>query len=229
MSPLTSLSKSGNVGSIGFTLDDKVIWSGADMWSLGWKNKMGFANLTNGTALPLSGLPDYLVQSGQQVSRIVTTSLGQIFFHSGGNPGSPGVGIYTSFDGINWVPFNTGISGQNDGLSQGSLAVDGNKVFMATRDGKVWIYEQPLTSIFPVEEDELNWEVFPNPAKDHLLIRVQPVQGSYKIILSDIFGKCLIQEMTQGRSEITLNVSNLNSGFYILQLDRQLKSVYIMN
>ncbi|MBL0007229.1 MAG: hypothetical protein IPP25_08625 [Saprospiraceae bacterium] len=131
-SAMIALAMSGNVAGLGFTHDNQLIWTGADMWTLGWKNKMGYADMDLHTVSEVQGLPDYLIQTGQQVSRIVTTDQGQMFFHSGSSNGATEIGIYTSWDGINWSLFNDGITGANDGLSQGSLAVDGNKVFMAT-------------------------------------------------------------------------------------------------
>ena len=50
------------------------------MWSLGWKNRMGFASFNSKSVMQLNGLPDYLVQTGQQISKIVTTNSGQMFF-----------------------------------------------------------------------------------------------------------------------------------------------------
>lgn len=136
------------------------------MWKLGWKNKMGYSDLINGTVMELQGLPEYLVQTGQQVSRIVTTTNGRMFFHSGSSNGAEAIGIYTSTDGIHWSIFNDGITGQNDGLSQGSLAVDGNRVFMATHDGKVWMYDDGMTQTrYPVSPDlEGMLTAIPNPA-----------------------------------------------------------------
>lgn len=77
---MKALSISGNVAALGFTKDQQLVWSGVDMWSLGWKNKMGFANFISKSVMELNGLPDYLVQTGQQISKIVTTNSGQMFF-----------------------------------------------------------------------------------------------------------------------------------------------------
>ena len=84
-----------------------------------------------------------------KVTRIVTTANGTMFLHSGANPSFDPVqppppssqyslGLFRSDDGLNWSAFNTGIPGNNDGLAEGALAVDGNRVFTATTDGKIW-------------------------------------------------------------------------------------------
>lgn len=44
------------------------------------ENKMGFADYKSQTVAEIKGLPDYLIQTGQQVSKLVTTTNGQIFF-----------------------------------------------------------------------------------------------------------------------------------------------------
>ncbi|MBI1307097.1 MAG: PQQ-binding-like beta-propeller repeat protein [Bacteroidetes bacterium] len=140
-SAMMPMAVSGNAAGIGFTKDNNVVWTGTDMWRIGWKNKMGFADMTNHTTQEVKGLPDYLIQTGQQVSKIVTTTNGTMYFHSGPSNGSTQLGIYRSTDGINWELFNDGITGANDGQSQGSLVTDGNKVFMATHDGKVFMVD----------------------------------------------------------------------------------------
>ena len=140
--------ESGNVAGIGFTINNDVVWSGGEMWIFNWPNEIALANMTNHTITPAAGIPNALITSGQQVSKIVTASNGRMFLHSGGANGATGIGIYTSMDGINWTLFNTGITGFNFGQSQGSLAVDGNNVFMATQDGQIWKYN--VLSVLPL-------------------------------------------------------------------------------
>ena len=71
----------GNIAGLGFTSDNNLVWSGANMWSLEWDNSLGFADMTNGTVTPVQGLPQYQVIVGQQVSKIVTTANGKMFLH----------------------------------------------------------------------------------------------------------------------------------------------------
>lgn len=222
-SPMRPLTLSGNAAALGFTKESNLVWSGADMWTLGWKNKMGYADLNAKTSSELQGLPDYLVLTGQQVSKIVTTTNGHLFFHSGAGNGSTQVGIYTSRDGIHWTLFNEGITGQNDGLSQGSLAVDGNKVFMATRDGKVWVYEDAAVGTESSSIKEI--KLYPNPATNILSIEKSSdlSSPSENITIYNIIGNSVKQINFKNESKIELNVNDLSQGIYYLKYGKYYK------
>ena len=147
-SPMKPANFGGNCAGIAFNQNNDVVWSGGAMWTFNWPNEIALANMSAHTITPAVGIPNALITSGQQVSKIVTASNGQMFLHSGGASGATGIGIYTSMDGINWQLFNTGITGTNLGQSLGSLAVDGNMVFMATQDGQIWKYTVP--TVLPI-------------------------------------------------------------------------------
>ena len=55
-----------------------------------------------------------------------------------------GSGVFTSTDGLNWTPFNTGLTStdNSDFRSSGpdSMVVIGNDVYLSTTDGKIWEY-----------------------------------------------------------------------------------------
>ncbi len=218
MSPMLALSLGGNIGAVGFTKDDNLVWSGPDMWKLGWKNKMGYSDLINGTVMELQGLPEYLVQTGQQVSRIVTTTNGRMFFHSGSSNGAEAIGIYTSTDGIHWSIFNDGITGQNDGLSQGSLAVDGNRVFMATHDGMVWMYDDGMTSAVDQQSgrEYISLMVYPNPASSIVAL----VDGLGRLVsglemnLFNAMGEMVLHQGADGAYFSQIMIEGLSPGYY---------------
>ena len=152
-SPMEPAARSGNLGAIGFTKDNNPVWNGTQLFYYDWPSGIGLADLSAQTVAPAQGFPQYFIYTGLQVSRIVTTTDGTMFLHSGANasfdPSPPpppqqsqySLGVFRSGDGINWSPFNSGIASTNDGLSEGALAVDGNRAFTATTDGKVWYYD----------------------------------------------------------------------------------------
>ncbi|MBL7830462.1 MAG: T9SS type A sorting domain-containing protein, partial [Saprospiraceae bacterium] len=205
---------SGNVAGIGFTKNNNVVWSGVDMWYYGWKNKIGFANMQDSTVSEITGLPDYLVQTGQQVSKIVTTTNGTMFLHSGSSTGATQIGIYRSFDGVNWEYFNNGIIGGNNNLSQGSLAVDGNKVFMATSDGKVWMFDAENTT--PTNQYSTdNIICYPSPTTNRLTIQNVDKPIDYWIV--GLNGKVV----KNGKLDLTpayIDLQSVSKGIYILKL-----------
>lgn len=219
LSPMIALAKGGNVAGLGFTKEQNLVWTGADMWALGWKNKLGFADFQNGVVYEAQGLPDYLIQTGQQVSRIVTTASGRMFLHSGTSNGAAEVGIYTSTDGIHWDAFNDGITGQNDGLSQGSLAVDGNRVFMATHDGKVWVYEDSttITAIHDVEKNPNLLTVIPNPATTEVTFSyVDGYQYAWKEIwIYNSIGEVEIHQTSYVGNRPSIGIERLTRGIYL--------------
>ncbi len=217
---MKALSLSGNAGAIGFTRENNLVWNGANMWGLNWPNTLGFADLKNHTTRPLIGIPQYLVTVGQQVTSIVTASNGQMFLHSGGSTNAPEVGIYTSMDGIHWSPFNTGITGLNDHLSQGSLAVDSNMVFFATRDGKVWRYIVPETTGTDFNDEALfSLTIAPHPIRQNLVAKIF-LSHSKELTFSlyDLSGKPVYQSFRQlyssGNHSIEINLQKQSAGIY---------------
>ena len=141
-SPMEPLSRTGNLGAVGFTKDANPVWNGTQLFSYGWPSSIGFADLGAQTVSAASGFPQYFIDSGLQTSRIVTTANGTMFLNAGENTSlTPhAAGIYTSIDGIHWTPFTTGITSALD-YSDGGLATDGARVFMATTDGKIWYFD----------------------------------------------------------------------------------------
>lgn len=222
LSPMIALAKGGNVAGLGLTKEQNLVWTGADMWTLGWKNKLGMADFQNKVVYEAQGLPDYLIQTGQQVSKIVTTTSGRLFLHSGTSNGATEVGIYTSLDGIHWEPFNDGITGQNDGLSQGSLAVDGNRVFMATHDGKVWMYEDTTatTGISDALGLQTQLKCTPNPVNDEVIFTDasgKPMPWK-TLTVFNAMGQVILQKDQRYPSGDVLQVPGLDTAYYFVLL-----------
>ncbi len=228
-SAMKALDLSGNVGALGFTIDNNLVWSGPAMWTLNWTNSLGFADMTNHTVSPALGLPDYLCTTGQQISKIVTASNGQMFLHSGGGANATGIGIYTSMDGINWTLFNTGITGINDGQSQGSLAVDSNMVFMATHDGKVFRYVvEDIKTDTKTPFIQNSFTINPNPANSIIKLNMQDVKSNFNIFIYNYLGQMVKQyhfPYINNQEDLDLDISTLPSGMYSVILELKGKSI----
>lgn len=159
-SPMEPITHTGNTGAIGFTRDNNVVWNGTNPYNYSnWSASIGYADVNAHVAGPVNGFVPFFIVNGLQTLKIVTTESGTMFLHSGINnsfdpnpPPPPGtnlysMGLYSSSDGQNWTLANDGITSGNNGGAEGSLAVDGDRVFMATVNGKIW-YLDTNDSIF---------------------------------------------------------------------------------
>ena len=227
-SPMEPITNTGNLGAIGFTSSNNVIFNGTQMWTFNWNSCLGLADMTAHTVTQSSGFMQYFIGSGLQVTKIVTTANGNIFLHSGSNTSVSGtIGIYTSIDGINWTLFNTGITSTQTGQAQGSLAVDGNKVFMATTDGKVWMYDADTTGTSNgINEigNNFTFQAYPNPSSGIITISLQN-QSTGKSInskLTDLAGRIIIDEnlsISGSNNSAQLDASAVSDGMYFIILN----------
>lgn len=217
-SAMVPITNTGNLGGIGFTAGNNVIFNGTQMWTYNWNTTLGLADMTAHTVTACNGFPLNFISTGLQVTKIVTTANGNIFLHSGSNGSGTGtIGIYTSTDGINWSLCNTGIVGDTVNTAQGSLAVDGNKVFMATPDGKVWMLDVSVTAS---AGDNLtatsSLKVYPTIATSTLTFD-KAVTGIFNYCICTVNGT-EIQSGKINTSDKKLDVSALPAGFYFLNL-----------
>lgn len=216
LSEMKALSFTGNLGALGFTQDDNLIFNGTSLWSLNWKESLGYADMENNKVYEAKGFDPYFISTGLQITKIVTTDKGQIFLHSGSNSSvNPAlVGIYTSTDGIQWNIFNTGITSSINGQSQGSLAVEGNTVYFATQDGNIWKYEDSNSTQISDIEKNINLSVYPNPTNE-LLFLSSLIKGGTITFYN--LNSTIIQNFLIDLSPI--NISSFQSGIYFYKIE----------
>lgn len=215
MYPLT---RAGNVGAIGITHENNVVFNGVDLWHFNWKNNIGYADLVNDVVTEVSGLPEYSITAGLQVSKIVTTENGVMFLHSGSNSSQKDkVGIYISRNGKIWQRFDTGIKGADIPQCQGSLAVDGNVVFMATVDGKIWRFDASELTTNTIQADNLptNRELY---RTDGNFVWLSVEGGNKNVTLYDILGNQLQLPTHTDDVTLTIDVCTLMTGVYFIQI-----------
>ncbi len=72
--------------------------------------------------------------------------------------------------------------------------------------------------------DELSFSIFPNPIKEHLVIKNNKVlTEATTISISDITGKIVLTETMSANENLhNTDVSNLNAGVYVIQLQNKL-------
>jgi len=222
-SVMKPLSHTGNLGALGFTNENNLVFNGTNMWQFNWSNCLGFADFNNHTVTQSTGLPAYLITGGLQVTKIVTTDNGRMFLHSGNTPNAPGsMGIYTSTDGIRWQMMNNGLSGINASFAQaeGSLAVDGNKVFMATTDGKIWMYDAEISTHTVTSKIKHRFSVYPNPTNGKLYFETPQSQ----IEVFNLSGMSVYQNR---QSALNLNLENLDEGVYLVKTNNGCIKVFL--
>lgn len=117
-------------------------------------------------------------------------------------------------DGINWHLFNDGISSVINGQSQGALAVDGNTVFFATHDGKIWKYDASTTTSIHQVLIKNDTKVFPNPAQLKLYF---DNQFDHKVISIYNSNASLAQISTISNQQI--DISTLSNGLFYFKIN----------
>lgn len=156
-STMAIVSHAGNVSGLGFTKNGKIVVQGG-----GGSIDPTYAGLylvdpVAHTVQACNGFPAYYLGM-YDIYNIVTAPDGRMFFNSGrkftpagqvaGNGQTYSIdtgGVYTSSDGLNWTPFNTGIT-YTGGATVGApdnIYLDGNNVYVATDDRQIYVYTVP--------------------------------------------------------------------------------------
>jgi hypothetical protein len=74
------------------------------------------------------------------------------------------------------------------------------------------------TTLSTQEINSNNFVIYPNPTKDKLYLKTNKSLGNVALILSDINGRLVLSQKVNLFGEVELNVSNLQSGLYILNI-----------
>jgi hypothetical protein len=86
---------------------------------------------------------------------------------------------------------------------------------------------EPL-DVHPIRADRLPLEIYPNPAKSYLTIRLPPTANHLTLKLFDISGK-MIKEIVAptDKNEIKIPLKGINPGIYFLQLGKETKKFIV--
>lgn len=151
-----------------------------------------------------------------------------------GNDGTTGfnavqghVRVY-GWNSTSWIQVGDDIDGEADPdyfgtaveiSADGSIVAGGGpwNVGNGTSSGSVRVFEAPdYTSIGDNEMNVIT--VFPNPASNQISVDLTGY-GDVKLVLSDISGRVLLNEVHQGEALVNLDLSCFESGIYLLTIE----------
>lgn len=75
------------------------------------------------------------------------------------------------------------------------------------------------TGIASVDLQNVQWSVYPNPAKEFVNIKTPAEAGVFNVNLTDLSGRLLETSTQSGGQEIQMGTSNLESGIYVIELE----------
>ncbi len=94
--------------------------------------------------------------------------------------------------------------------------------FTAAYGIEVWIYKSTATSINENKNQQFNFSVYPNPAKENLYIKLNndllALQTSIKI--TNLLGENIISEIITSNN-FTINTNNLKGGVYFVTIENK--------
>ena len=215
-----SLSSDGNVVAIGANYNDgNGNWSGHvrvyENISAVW-TQIG-ADINGEAPQDLSGWRVSLSSDGSILA------IGALQ-NSGNGSDSGHVRIYQNLSGI-WTQIGADIDGEAVEDASGwsvSLSSDGNTVAIGAEpndgngnnSGHVRVYD--LSALLNLEDNEIgkNFTVYPNPVNNHLQLQLSTTLEFKKATIYNYYGQLVLQSKAT-----TINVSNLSSGVYFLEIE----------
>ena len=230
-------------GNVWYFVTDFGVYASSDgcaTWELVWGNQglqTGMQNFkffvrnnylflgTSGTGIWRTQITTPVLSTGP------ITNIKQTTADGGGNITSKG-GIPFNMKGICWgtsqnptiandttVILNSSFDGSLKNLLPNTTyhvrAFVVNPLFTAY-GGDIQFTTNNTTGIQSVNGSE-NFSIFPNPANDNLYI-LSNAKGNVEITIININGQVVYKETKEGTTMMTLNVSNLNSGIYSVQI-----------
>ena len=67
-------------------------------------------------------------------------------------------------------------------------------------------------------------KIYPNPAKEKLIISNLNANSSYQIYLYNTLGKMVLQTSSNGKNQLEIRTENLSKGLYLLKMNSQVRS-----
>ena len=125
-------------------------------------------------------------------------------------------GFPANYD-VEWSLNNTIIPGQSNDTLYTSQAGD-YLVTVTSPEGCTYTTDIFSTNLGVEDNTLLNWSIFPNPAKDAVTVALNNDQTMDEIQLIDVTGRVIRTWKWQNSSSMTVNIQDIPSGYFILQL-----------
>ena len=103
-----------------------------------------------------------------------------------------------------------------DGMSVDSLLAGDYSVLAVDSTGCIGSIDFVIDAVDGLDESEVVWSVFPNPATDLLHVQVNTL-GQGQLVLTDLNGRDILQRNVQNTRTV-LDLSNVPAGAYMLRL-----------
>jgi hypothetical protein len=108
-------------------------------------------------------------------------------------------------------------------VASGFLSPANNKngpafgLFAVTQSGRVIALPPVVTSVADAKRDAFNVSVYPNPAR--MQVNVSAATNLSDVVITDISGRVVIRHNMNAQSDATIDISTLNRGMYVMQLN----------
>jgi glucose/arabinose dehydrogenase len=136
------------------------------------------------------------------------------------------IGVVNASGAITWYPTSIG----GFGITCFGEDSDGELYVAANNTDR--IYKVVDTSLSTTDFENNGFTIAPNPAKDFLTLTANNQNTLDTVVVYDISGKQLIAERFSNLSQVTINVSSLAKGLYIVvaqnQKGNQMKSKFVV-
>jgi len=211
-----------NLGSVYYSGDTGVTWNSVGLSTYPIRS-MGIngSNLFVGTSDTIFYSSDNGATWTSRPDGISVLNKWTLCFAFDGNKviaGTRGGGVYISDDnGLNWTFKGTGLPA---GSYVNKLVISGNNIFAGT-DYQQGVWKRTLTEVTTsLEEvnDQADFDIYPNPASDKLIITAKNLNENSHYMVTDITGRKIISVPVQRGStnSVQVDISSLDAGTYIL-------------
>lgn len=141
-------------------------------------------------------------------------------------------GSWNAYVSDPWIHLNN-----NNGSGNFNLDISVDTNFSSVRTGTVTItsgsfiydvliYQNGNFNTIEMSDHKI-FDIYPNPAKEFIIINTPLSHSTMKYIITDLHGRTLLQGMLYNNTN-TINLSNINPGIYIIQLIENQQNVKYM-